>query len=315
MLDNHLRTLQHKTFTHQVGVSCSQSHHTQHKREQQRKPHAEARWRIYLMTLQDATTAARLRRMGLGLLTPRAGLAALGAMLAGPGLSCGHAPAAAVTAAVPIRWERFLQNAGARSKLFAEFGTAQPLLASAASAVAGNYLVASGWRHCYMTLRLRVNVPATVKAQTTLSLGSVCTQAFSCRLVPTLVHLLFIVCWPASSAAGPETATADILSRVLSAVAVVLGSAVSPYASLMEAGLDSMAAVELRNALAAAFGVALPATLVFDFPTPAAIVGHVAAAMQPAAAGAGSRAAGLAASAAGSRRTTQAVELTGVAMR
>lgn len=44
----------------------------------------------------------------------------------------------------------------------------------------------------------------------------------------------------------------------------------------MEAGLDSLAAVELRNAVAAAFSVTLSATAAFDFPTLAAMADHVA---------------------------------------
>jgi acyl carrier protein len=35
----------------------------------------------------------------------------------------------------------------------------------------------------------------------------------------------------------------------------------------MQAGLDSLGAVDLRNAISSACGVELPATAVFDYPT------------------------------------------------
>ena len=44
---------------------------------------------------------------------------------------------------------------------------------------------------------------------------------------------------------------------------------------LMAAGLDSLGAVELKNALSERFGVPLPATLVMDHPTPHAIAGYI----------------------------------------
>lgn len=45
---------------------------------------------------------------------------------------------------------------------------------------------------------------------------------------------------------------------------------------LMSAGLDSLAAVELRDSLQAAFDVQLPATVIFDYPSIDALARHMA---------------------------------------
>ena len=72
---------------------------------------------------------------------------------------------------------------------------------------------------------------------------------------------------------GSDLGIPGTLQRVLETAQAITGlhDPPSPDVPLMSGGLDSLGAVELRNALEAAFGISLPGTLVFDYPTPSDI--------------------------------------------
>ncbi|MFJ9777850.1 type I polyketide synthase, partial [Kitasatospora sp. NPDC101157] len=81
------------------------------------------------------------------------------------------------------------------------------------------------------------------------------------------------------AAADPEQRRRLLTDLVTAQTAAVLGhrggDQVPGERSFRELGLDSLAAVELRNRIGTETGLKLSPTLVFDFPTPAALAGHL----------------------------------------
>ncbi len=85
----------------------------------------------------------------------------------------------------------------------------------------------------------------------------------------------------AARLATAEDRDALVLDVVRAEVAGVLGhttpDAIGARTAFTELGFDSLTAIELRNRLNAATGLRLPATLVFDYPTPEVLAGFLAA--------------------------------------
>ncbi|WP_313896816.1 thioester reductase domain-containing protein [Streptomyces sp. GC420] len=82
-----------------------------------------------------------------------------------------------------------------------------------------------------------------------------------------------------AAVSGEEARHAAVLEALLDEAARVLGRSdaqdIGPDRSFPQLGFDSLTSVELRNRIVATTGLTLPATVVFDHPTPHALATHL----------------------------------------
>ncbi|MEU6278648.1 type I polyketide synthase, partial [Streptomyces populi] len=84
------------------------------------------------------------------------------------------------------------------------------------------------------------------------------------------------------AALSAEDRRRQLLDLVRTHASTVLGDVpVRPEQPFKDVGFDSLTAVELRNRLATVTGVRLPATLIFDYPSPAVLTRHLLAELLP----------------------------------
>jgi acyl carrier protein len=126
--------------------------------------------------------------------------------------------------------------------------------------------VLADWREAEKALRLDAAFLAEVE-------GRPLTGAHEVSESAKLVELLH--------RAAPGRERDVIVEEVRARACKVLGLApehpIDPDRPLSDLGLDSLMAIELRNALSAAAGKTLPSTLVFNYPSTGAMAGYLAA--------------------------------------
>ncbi|MFD7432958.1 beta-ketoacyl synthase N-terminal-like domain-containing protein, partial [Streptomyces sp. NPDC059818] len=156
------------------------------------------------------------------------------------------------------------------------------------SSVGGVFPISSERGVALFDAALRLDTPVVVPVQ--LDLAAVRAQGDSSRelfrtLVPVVTrrratgHVAANGLQQRFARLAESEREGAMLEVVLEQVASVLGysslQAIEPEKAFKDLGFDSLRAVEFRNALAEATALRLPATVVFDYPTPAALARHL----------------------------------------
>ena len=282
------------------------------------QPVASVQWGAWSgggMAAQDRSTALRVQRMGMAMIAPAEGLAALNQLVSAD-------PAPAVAAGVPFLWDRLAQqqragSSAAPQSLFSAYVSSTAVGSSGAAAVASAPansqaailadvlavlcsilgvetspdapLMAAGLDSLgAVELRNSLETKLGVRLPSTLIFDYPTASAIAGYIAAPLVPPSMVSSMAAAAAATAATAAAayaeHVAADVWAVVAEILGTSLEASQPLMAAGLDSLGAVELRNSLESRFGITLPGTLVFDYPTVAALAGYIASRLQPAAA-------------------------------
>ena len=180
----------------------------------------------------------RIIKSGLGVLAPDAGVAALAAALS-------NSPNPAQLVISPFEWPKLMQGATHVFPIFSEYAT-------------------------HFKSHSRPSAAATPAAPTQ----------------PTAMQRGHPLAFPPQQGAvqaqmdvtkaALQAQRAAVADKVAAVVAGVMGKEVDAAQPLMEAGLDSLGAVELRTSLGQHLELELPATIVFNYPTVSQLASYIA---------------------------------------